>query len=98
VIVDTETGEQVILLNPAADAAGGAGVQAAESVIRHGAEAVISGAFGPNAYDTLAAALVRMFQAESGTVAELVRRYKNNELQPATGATGRTRRFRREFR
>ncbi len=92
VIVDTETGERDVLLNPAADAAGGAGVQAAEFVIRHGAGAVISGAFGPNAYDTLTAAQVQMFQAESGTVDELVQRYKNAELLPTTGVAGQGRR------
>ena len=52
-IVDTESDEWEAFENPALSASGGAGVQAAQFIARHGAQAVVSGAFGPNAFDTL---------------------------------------------
>jgi predicted Fe-Mo cluster-binding NifX family protein len=89
VLVDTETGERQVLANPAASTAGGAGVQAAEFVIRHGAEVVISGTFGPNAAEVLNAANVGMYRAGSGTVGELVEKCQSGELEAATESAGR---------
>jgi len=51
VFVDTETMEFEAVANPAANASGGAGIQAAQFVIEQGVQAVLSGNVGPNAYD-----------------------------------------------
>ncbi|MCZ7543561.1 MAG: NifB/NifX family molybdenum-iron cluster-binding protein [Anaerolineae bacterium] len=83
VIVDTETNDQEAFRNPAANAPGGAGVQAAEFLAGQGVDAVISGAFGPKAHNVLAAAGVRMYQAGGGKVAELVERLQQGALDPA---------------
>ena len=80
-IVDTETDEWQGYTNPAADAPGGAGIQAAEFVARQGAEAAISGAFGPKAYAALAAANVAMYRAEPGLATDLVQKLKDGELE-----------------
>jgi predicted Fe-Mo cluster-binding NifX family protein len=92
VVVDTETDEWQGYANPAADAAGGAGIQAAEFIVEKGAEAAISGAFGPKAYDVLSAAGVDMYQAATGTAAELVQKLKDGALDPVEGSSGRGRR------
>lgn len=60
VIVDDDTGAWQGYPNPARDAASGAGVQAAQFVAAHGAQAVISGDFGPNAFQALSAAGMEM--------------------------------------
>jgi predicted Fe-Mo cluster-binding NifX family protein len=85
-IVDTSTGEQQIVANPAAQLSGGAGIRAAEFLIRHGVEAVISGAFGPKAYDVLHTSGVRLYQARSGTVGDLVARLLKGDLDAVEDA------------
>jgi predicted Fe-Mo cluster-binding NifX family protein len=86
VIVDTNTGEQQAVANPAAQLGGGAGIRAAEYLVKQGVEAVISGAFGPKAYDVLHASGVRLYQAKSGTVDDLVARLLKGDLDMAEGA------------
>jgi predicted Fe-Mo cluster-binding NifX family protein len=90
IIVDSKTEEWKAYPNPALNASSGAGVQAAQFIARHGAQAVISGAFGPNAYDVLSAAGVQMFQVPSGapfTASELLVRYRRGQLQKVPAPT-----------
>jgi predicted Fe-Mo cluster-binding NifX family protein len=89
-IVDTETNEWEAFENPALSASGGAGVQASQFVAKQGAQAVVSGAFGPNAFDTLAAAGIEMYLApgnEAHTAAEVFEMYKAGQLTRAEAAT-----------
>jgi predicted Fe-Mo cluster-binding NifX family protein len=86
VIVDTSTGEQQAVANPAAQLGGGAGIRAAEFLVRHDVEAVISGAFGPKAYDVLHTSGVRLYQARSGTVGDLVARLLKGDLDAVEDA------------
>jgi predicted Fe-Mo cluster-binding NifX family protein len=90
-VIDSDTLEWQAYPNPAVTASGGAGVQAAQVVVQHGAQAVISGDFGPNAYEALAAAGVQMFVAPTGeslTASELLARYQRGELKQVTAPTG----------
>jgi len=85
-IVDTESGEWETFENPALSASGGAGVQASQFVAKHGAQAVVSGAFGPNAFDTLAAAEIEMYLApgnETHTPPEILEMFKAGQLTKA---------------
>jgi hypothetical protein len=50
-------------------------------------EAVITGNCGPNAVQTLSAAGIELFGGQSGTVREVVERFKNGSLKPTRGAT-----------
>ena len=89
-IVDTETGEWEAFDNPALTASGGAGVQASQFVVKHAVQAVVSGAFGPNAFDTLAAADVEMYLApgnETHTAAEVLEMLRTGKLTKAEAAT-----------
>ncbi len=89
-IVDVETGEWTAHENPALSASGGAGVQASQFVAKLGVQAVISGAYGPNAYDALSAAKIGMYLApgnESHTAAEIVALFKAGKLTQAETAT-----------
>jgi predicted Fe-Mo cluster-binding NifX family protein len=87
VIVDTNTGEQQTIANPAVQSRGGAGIRAAEFPVRQDVEAVISGALGPNAYDVLQASGVRLYQAKSGTVDDLVARLLKGDLDAPPGTS-----------
>jgi predicted Fe-Mo cluster-binding NifX family protein len=89
-IVDTESGAWEAFENPALSASGGAGVQAAQFVAKHGAQAVVSGAFGPNAFDTLTAAEIEMYLApsnEAHSAAEILAMFKAGQLTKAEVAT-----------
>lgn len=89
-IADTKTGEWQAFDNPALSASGGAGVQAAQFVCRQGAQAVISGAFGPNAFDTLAASEIEMYLAsgnEARSAAEILEMFNAGQLTKAEAAT-----------
>ncbi len=93
-VVNSETGELIFLDNPAAHEGGGAGVQAAEFLTRQGVDAVVSGAFGPNAYDVLEAAGVAMYVAESGRAIDLAGAAARGELAPPSGSLPMGRRHR----
>ena len=87
VIFDTETQEWITYPNPGLSASGGAGVQAAQFIASHGAQVAISGDFGPNAYNTLAAAGIQTFQVPSGAAfiaRELLVRYRRGQLKRVT--------------
>jgi predicted Fe-Mo cluster-binding NifX family protein len=90
-LVDSDTFEWQAYPNPAIDASGGAGVQAAQFIVGYGAHVAISGDFGPNAYSTLAAAGIRMFLAQAGespAVSQLLARYRRGELKEVAAPTG----------
>ena len=82
VLVDTVTNETTVHDNTQnLNAAQGAGIQAAQSVVRLGAEAVISGNVGPNAFQTLNAAGVKVYLCPQTTVDEAIRKFKAGELK-----------------
>ena len=89
-LVDAESGEWQTFDNPALSASGGAGVQAAQFVAKQGVGAVVSGAFGPNAFDTLTAAGIEMYIApgnEAHSVAEILEMFKTGQLTKTEAAT-----------
>ena len=86
VFVDTETMEFEAIENPAANAAGGAGIQAAQFVVEQGVQAVLAGNVGPNAYDVLKAANMPVFRHAGGTVRQAVEAYMAGKLQAVGGA------------
>jgi predicted Fe-Mo cluster-binding NifX family protein len=85
VIVDSETMDSQAIPNGSSTASGGAGIQAAQSVSGTGAEIVITGDVGPNAYQTLSAAGIKIVTGASGTVREALEMFKRGALDE-TGA------------
>lgn len=88
ILVDSETREWEAFSNPAADARGGAGPQAVQFIANKGAEAVISGRYGPSAFAALEAAGIQAYIAEDGTVNEVLEKFLAGELESTTAATG----------
>lgn len=76
-----------VVQNQYANAMSGAGIQAAGFVANQGADAVISGNFGPNVASVLNQSGVDMIQSSGGSVKEAVQKYLNGQLQPVTQAT-----------
>ena len=64
----------------------GAGIQAAASVADSGAEVLLTGYCGPNAYKTLDAAGVKVANDVSGTVREALAAFKGGRVTFADGA------------
>ncbi len=91
VVIDTETRAWEAHPNPAVDAMGGAGSQAAQFLANLGVEAVISGNYGPTAFMGLDAAEIRMYQASGGSVCEAVDALLGDRLESVSGATGPSR-------
>ena len=65
------------------NAAQGAGIQAAETVSRLGAEVVITGHCGPKAFRTLTAAGIKVVVGADETVRDAIERFKQGDLKPA---------------
>jgi predicted Fe-Mo cluster-binding NifX family protein len=86
-ILDTETDEIKIVDNQQnLNAAQGAGIQSAETVINQKTEVLITGHCGPNAYRTLKAAGVKIVTDAQGTVGQMVEKFKKGELGYAQDA------------
>jgi predicted Fe-Mo cluster-binding NifX family protein len=63
----------------------GAGIQAAGTVSRLGAQGLVTGHCGPKAYRTLAAAGVKVYLGAQGTVAEAIESFEQGRLESAGG-------------
>jgi predicted Fe-Mo cluster-binding NifX family protein len=88
VIVDVDTGAVEARENTQnLQAAQGAGIQTARSVVEWGAGAVLTGNVGPKAFFALRAAGVKVYAGASGTVREAVEQYKAGRLKETDEAT-----------
>ncbi|MCK4596801.1 NifB/NifX family molybdenum-iron cluster-binding protein [bacterium] len=86
-VLDTETDEIKVVDNQQnLNAAQGAGIQAAETVVNQEIEVLITGHCGPNAYRTLQAAGVKIVTDAQGTVGQMVEKFKKGELGYAQDA------------
>ncbi len=88
VFVDADTMDAEAVENPAINAPGGAGIQAAQFVVERGAEAVITGSVGPNAFNVLSAAGVAIYPLAEGTVRQAIEALRQGRLVATGGATG----------
>ena len=79
VVVDSDSGEHESIPNSSAEAMGGAGIVAAQLIARKGAEVILTGNVGPNAFDTLRAAGIRVVTGVEGTVEEAVKGYRDSK-------------------
>ncbi len=81
-IVDTENFECEVLDNKDnVNAFKGAGIQAASMISDKGAEALLTGFCGPNAFETLQAAKIPVVNDVSGTVRDAVKAFKEGKYK-----------------
>jgi predicted Fe-Mo cluster-binding NifX family protein len=87
VIVDSESNNFELIDNSAnVNAMKGAGIQAASNVVNAGAEVLLTGHCGPNAFKALQAGKVAVSNGAAGTVGEAVKSYLDGKLPHADGA------------
>jgi predicted Fe-Mo cluster-binding NifX family protein len=86
VFVDTESMQFEAVENPALGAASGAGIQAAQFVIERGAQAVVTGNVGPNAFNVFQSAGVPIYLLGGGTVREAAEAFRVGALQSIADA------------
>ncbi len=86
-VIDTETLECEVLDNSEnVNAFKGAGIQAATMIADKGAEALLTGYCGPNAFKTLEAAGIKVVSDVSGIVGEAVESFKAGGMHYSEGA------------
>ncbi|MCF8085171.1 MAG: NifB/NifX family molybdenum-iron cluster-binding protein [Deltaproteobacteria bacterium] len=79
-LVDTEEETVQAIPNEAVTRGSGAGIQAAETIVDLGAEAVITGQVGPKAAQVLKAAGIPVYVGGSGTAREALEAFRENRL------------------
>jgi predicted Fe-Mo cluster-binding NifX family protein len=82
--IDTDSVRFEALPNQAQQAAGGAGIQAAQFVVEKGVQAVITGSVGPNADEVLKKANIPVYRG-AGTVLGVVGKFKEGKLPQGGG-------------
>ena len=85
-IVDSDTMDFEVAANTAATQGGGAGIAAAQTIVDKGAEVVLTGNCGPNAFNVLEKAGISVFTGVTGTIKEAVESYKSGKLQASAQA------------
>ena len=84
IIVDPDTMEWEALSNEAAQTGGGAGISAAQLIADQKATVVITGNCGPNAFQSLRAAKVRVFTGASGRIKDVIDHFQKGQLTEIT--------------
>ena len=80
-IFDTATENFETVENSHAQASGGAGIQAGQSMVSKGVSVVLTGHVGPNALQVLQPAGIKICNGVSGKVSEAIERFKHGDLK-----------------
>jgi predicted Fe-Mo cluster-binding NifX family protein len=89
IVVNPDTMEWQTHPNPGVGASGGAGTLAAQFAANQHVDSVVSGDFGPNAYNALQAAGITMYLfGSSATIKEAVECFKAGQLERVGEPTG----------
>ncbi len=88
ILVDSKSMEFEAIQNPAMSSGGGAGTRAGQLVADKGAEVVLTGNVGPNAFNTLQAAGLKIVVGLSGnTVGQAIEKFKAGQYNYVNEAT-----------
>jgi len=80
-IINTDTMNFDSIPNKSSMSSGGAGIQAAEMVVKTDVSFVITGNIGPNAFKILQAAGIKVITGINGYVKDIVEKFKKGELK-----------------
>ena len=81
IIVDPDTMNFEAIYNSGGMGSGGAGIATAQLIAGKEVEAVLTGNCGPNAYQVLSAAGIKVVTGVSGKVKDAIQSYKSGKLQ-----------------
>ena len=86
IIADPETMEFEATNNDSASASGGAGISAAQMIVKKGVEAVLTGNCGPNAHQVLSPAGIKVITGISGKIKDVINDYRAGKLTASAQA------------
>lgn len=84
IVVDPDTMNFEAVSNSGGMGSGGAGISTAQLLAGKGLEAVLTGNCGPNAYQVLTAAGIKVITGVSGKVKDAIQSYKSGKLQASS--------------
>jgi len=85
-VYDTDQKSYVVIDNTNVDAAQGAGIKAAETIVRAGAKTLVTGDCGPKAVNALKQANVAIFSCKDISVQNALDLFLANKLPPIAAA------------
>ena len=85
IIVDPDTQEFEAIENSSMVARGGAGIQSGQFMADKEVKTVLTGNVGPNAFTTLQAAGIEVITGVSGSINEVIKKYKKGEFKSISG-------------
>jgi predicted Fe-Mo cluster-binding NifX family protein len=86
ILFDTETNKFEAVENTGAQGMGGVGILSGQLMADKGVEAVLTGSCGPNAFQTLQTAGIKVITGATGTVQEAIDKFKSGELKAISQA------------
>ena len=85
-LIDLENMAYDTIENESTMVSGGAGIKAAEMIVRNGANIVITGNIGPNAFQTLSSGGIEVYTGARGSIKQSIEQFKKGELQKTENA------------
>jgi predicted Fe-Mo cluster-binding NifX family protein len=79
-IVDLNSNAVRAAQNPASSYGGGAGIAAAQAIVKERVKALITGQLGPNALNVLRDAGIDLYQGDGGTAASNIEAFRQGKL------------------
>jgi len=86
ILFDTDTNKFEAIENTGAQGMGGIGIQSGQIMADKEVKIVLTGSCGPNAFQTLQAAGIKVITGASGTVQQAVDKFKSGELKAISQA------------
>ncbi len=80
-IYNTEDGNFKVIENTAVNSSAGAGVEAANLVLKENINAVVTGNVGPHANEVLKRSNIKIFTSDIKKISDIIEEYKENKLK-----------------
>jgi len=86
ILFDTESNKFEAVENTGAQGMGGVGILSGQLMADKGVETVLTGSCGPNAFQTLQAAGIKVITGATGTVQEAIDKFKSGDYKAISQA------------
>jgi predicted Fe-Mo cluster-binding NifX family protein len=86
ILFDTKTNKFEAVENTGAQGMGGVGILSGQLMADKGVEVVLTGSCGPNAFQTLQTAGIKVITGATGTVQDTINKFKAGELKAISQA------------